>query len=248
MFREGNNVLGTIAQRWNAKLELPEPVVEILTESTVFHRGFEILIGGGDNADVDLNLTVTAEPVEGLAVKHAQQFHLRLQLQFADFVEEKCPLVGEFEKARLRGVGAAERSLFVSKELALNKIFRKRGTVDVDPRPAAPARRLVYGAGDQFFSCTRFARDQNGFCMPGNPIDQTHEFVHHGAGKNELCAIDGSADDAGSNRSRRWLGLRSNDLGGHRLRTGHDHGYYRRWRRGGISQKRSGELNRETAP
>src|ERR1700722_20943467 len=86
---QGNDVFGALAQRGNAKLELAETVKKILAESACFDHGFEILIGGRDNADIDMDLAVAAETVEGLAVEHAQKFYLRLQLQFANFIKEK---------------------------------------------------------------------------------------------------------------------------------------------------------------
>src|SRR5579864_1274337 len=118
MFREGNDVFGSLAQR-----ELAEAVKQILAEAAFFDCGFEILIGSGDNADVDVNFAVAAETVEGLAIEHAQQFHLGLQLQFADFVEKKGALVGHFEEAWLGNIGSAESSFFISEEFALHQVF-----------------------------------------------------------------------------------------------------------------------------
>ena len=93
MFREGDDVLGALAQRRNAELKLAETVKEILAKAAFLDRGFKILIGGGDNANIDSDLAVTAKTIKGLAVEYAQQFHLSLQLQFADFVEEQSALV-----------------------------------------------------------------------------------------------------------------------------------------------------------
>ena len=50
--------------------------------------------------------------------------------------------------------------------------------------------RFVNRAGDQFFSGPGFAGDQNGFRVPGDAVDQSHELVHHRAGQNEFRVVD----------------------------------------------------------
>src|ERR1035438_9712010 len=112
--------------------KLPEAVEEILAEAAFLDRGFEILVGGGDNANIDVDLAVAAETVEGLAIEHAQQLHLSLQLQFPDFVEEKSALVGQFEKAGFGSIGATEGALFIPEEFAFHQVLGKRGAVNVD--------------------------------------------------------------------------------------------------------------------
>src|SRR5450755_4198597 len=145
MFGERNNILGTLPERRNPKLKLAETVEQVLAETAVLDRGFEILIRGGNNADVNLNLAMTAQTEERLAIQHAQQFDLSLQLQLANFVEKKRALVGHFKEAWLRYVGPAERAFFVAEEFTLHEILGKRGAVDVNPRPAAAMGRFVNG-------------------------------------------------------------------------------------------------------
>ncbi len=172
---------------------------EILAEAAILDRSFEVLIGGGDNADVDFNFAVAAETIEGLAVEHTQQLDLSLRLQFADLVEEERALVGEFEEPGLGGIGAAERAFFVSEEFALDQVFGKRGAVDVNPGAAAAMGRLMNGAGDEFLAGTGFAGNQDGLGVSRDAVDQTHEFVHDGTGQNELSAVNFAGDDARNN-------------------------------------------------
>ena len=203
VFGKGNDVLRTLSQRGNAQLELTEAVKKILAEAAISHRGFEILVGGGDNAYINFDFAMAAETVEGLAIEHAQQFHLSLQLQFADFVEKKRALVGHFEQPGLGGVGAAESAFFVSEKLALDEIFGKRRAVDVDPRTAAALRRLVNRAGDEFLAGPRLPRDQHRFRMARHAIDQGHELMHDRAGKNKECVVN-----LAGNHARRGRRLR----------------------------------------
>src|SRR5579871_5686416 len=149
MFSQGNNILGPLAQRRNPELELTEAMKEVLAESSLPYGSFQILVGCGNDANVNLDLAVSTETIERLTVEHAQKFHLRLQLQFADFVQKKCSLVRQFEQSGLGAVGPAEGPFFIAEEFTFNQIFRKRGAIDVDPWAIAAVRRFVDRARDQ---------------------------------------------------------------------------------------------------
>src|SRR5579864_5609163 len=137
MLGESDYIFGSLTQRRNPQLKLAETVKQILAEAALAHRGLKVLVGCGDNPDVNLDLAMSTQPVERLSIEDAQQLHLCLQLQFPDLVEEKRASIGKLEQARLRCVGAAERAFFVSEQLALHQVFRKRGAIDVNPRTAA---------------------------------------------------------------------------------------------------------------
>ena len=137
-----------------------------------------------------------AQAIKRLSIKHAQQLHLSLQLQFPDFVEEKRASIGQLEQARLGCVGAAERALFVAEQFALHQVFRKGGAVDVDPRTAAAMGRLMDGPRDQFLAGPGLASNQHRFGVAGDAIDQSHELVHDRAGQNEFGTVNLARDNA----------------------------------------------------
>src|ERR1700722_12368087 len=190
MFGKGNDIFGTLAQRWNAKLKLAKTVKKVAAETAGIDRGFKILIGGGYNAHVDLDFAMSAQTVEGLAIEHAQEFDLHLQWQFADFIKEQRALVCELKQAGLGRIGAAESAFFVAKQFALDEVFRERGAVDINPRAASAMRRFMDRASDQFFAGTGFSGDQNGFSVGSDAIDQAHEAMHQRARQNELDTVD----------------------------------------------------------
>ena len=107
------------------ELELAETMKKILAEAAFANRGFQVLIGRGDDTDVYLDFPVPPETIEGLPIQHAQQLYLSVQLQFADFVEEQRPSVGHFKQAWLGSVSPAERTLFITEQFALHQIFRE---------------------------------------------------------------------------------------------------------------------------
>src|SRR5438270_2795285 len=102
MFGQRDDIFGAFAERRHAQLKLPKAMEQVLPETSFPYRSFEILIGGGDNPHVYFDLAMSAKPVEWLPVEHAQQFHLRLQLQLAELIQKESAPIGQFEKARLR--------------------------------------------------------------------------------------------------------------------------------------------------
>ena len=88
MLRQRDNILRPLAQWRNPQLKLSQPVKQILTEAALPHCGFQVLVGGRDNAHVHLDLAIAAQPVERLTIQHPQQLSLRLQLQLAYFIKK----------------------------------------------------------------------------------------------------------------------------------------------------------------
>ena len=92
-----------LAQRRNEDREHVEPVVQILAERAVGDRLLEVLVGRGDQPHVRLECVFgAAQPLELALLQHAQQLHLRRQVQLADFVEEQRAAFGELEAPLLR--------------------------------------------------------------------------------------------------------------------------------------------------
>ena len=102
------NVLTTIAQRWNPDVNHVEPIVKILPEHAVFHLLGQVAIGGRDDAGVDLDVLQTTEAAETLVFEHPQQLGLQGHGEFADFVEEQSAVVGQFEQPALLALASVK--------------------------------------------------------------------------------------------------------------------------------------------
>jgi len=74
---ERQNVLLAIAQGRDEDGDDGETVEEVLPELTLAHRFFEIAIGSGDNADVDLDIANAADAADDLVFKDAKKFGLK---------------------------------------------------------------------------------------------------------------------------------------------------------------------------
>ena len=80
-----------------------KPVEEILAELAAAHQRLEVGVGGGDQADVDLDRVDAAQPHELLLLDDPQELRLGLDRDVADLVEEDRAVVGDLEQALLRG-------------------------------------------------------------------------------------------------------------------------------------------------
>ena len=131
---ERQDVLGTLAQGGHQKLDHVQAIVQILAERALFHRFAEVLVGGGDNAQIHANVAQAAEAPERLLLQHAQQLGLERQRNLADLVQEQSALVGQFEQPALLRPGVGERALLVAEQLALQQGFGNRRAVDGQER------------------------------------------------------------------------------------------------------------------
>ena len=101
-----------------------EAVEQVLAEASLGDELLEVGVGGGDDADVDLDRVRLAERMDLVGLEEAQQLRLEVEADVADFVEEERAAGGGADDAGERGVGAGERALAVAEQLALEHVAR----------------------------------------------------------------------------------------------------------------------------
>src|ERR1044071_5097317 len=95
-----------------------EAIVEVLAELFFFHRPFQVPVRGGDDADVDGQVFLSAaDALDGFFLEHTQQFGLGAGADVADFVQENGASVGLLESADAAVVGAGEGAGFVAEQI-----------------------------------------------------------------------------------------------------------------------------------
>jgi hypothetical protein len=94
------------------------PAVKVFTESSLADGIFQLVVGGGDESDIDFNRVGTAEAHEGAFFRHAQDFGLDAGGHVADFVEKNGTAAGAFEQSFFAPAGVGERSGLVTEEFA----------------------------------------------------------------------------------------------------------------------------------
>ena len=184
------NVLLALAQRRDEERDDVEAVEEIFAEVAVGDLLFEILVGGGDEADVDVERLGAADGSKQLLVERAQDLGLGLEAHVADFVEEEGAAVGALEGAALLGRAAGLRAVAIAEELGLDVVLGDGGAVELDEDAIAAQALGVHGAGDEFLAGAGFAVDEHAAVGGGHELDLLAE------------GLDGDAL-AGEHRGRR---------------------------------------------
>src|SRR4051812_27423102 len=77
-----------------------------------------------------------------------------------DLVEEEGSSISKFEQPRLGDRRARKSAFLVSKELALEKLLRNRGAIDVHERRAAPRAIVMDRARNELFARAGLAGQQ----------------------------------------------------------------------------------------
>src|SRR5438874_2671370 len=174
-------VLDPLAQRRQQDRDDVQPVVEVLAEAARFHLGLEVLVGGREDAHVDLERAVAADPLELALLQDAQDLGLRLRLHVADLVEKECPAVGDLELALARRDGPREGALLVTEELALDQLARERRAVHLDERLRAPRAVVVERVGDQLLPRAARAADEDRQIRVRHLADHVEHALHRRA-------------------------------------------------------------------
>src|SRR5690242_12966535 len=106
-----------------------EAVVKIAPKFAVADGLCEIAIGGCDDPNVDFDSSAAAKGFEFLFLKNAKQFHLGVQRQFANLVEENGAAIGQFETAVAICQRAGEGTFNVAEEFAFDEAGANRAAI-----------------------------------------------------------------------------------------------------------------------
>src|SRR5467141_3227791 len=91
-----------------------------------------------DQANVDMNGLVAAQPFELLFLQRAQQLRLQLWADVSDFIQEQCAVIGKLETAAFLHQGAGERALLMSEEFAFDQPGWNGRAIKPYKRPVSP--------------------------------------------------------------------------------------------------------------
>jgi hypothetical protein len=157
---EGAEVLAAVAQRGEDHLEAGEARVEVLAEAVVGDARRDVLVGRGDDADVDLEGVAGTDRADLAVLEDAEEGDLRFFGELGDLVEEERAAVGAPDQALALLVGAGERAAAMAEQLALDEVAREGAAVDRD-ECAAAAGGVVDRARDQLLAGAGLAADED---------------------------------------------------------------------------------------
>ena len=145
------NVVAPFTKRRHTQGDDVESVVQIFPETALAHGGAQVLVGGRNQAQVNLGCSA-AQALHLTLLQHAQQLDLHVGWDFADLVEKQGAAVGLQEAAVVTLDGPGERPAFVAEELGFENRFRQGGAVDRNEGTRGARRSGVDGPRQQFLA------------------------------------------------------------------------------------------------
>src|SRR5207245_16188 len=156
------DVGGALAQRRQEDGQDVEAVVEIFAEPPILHHLRQVLVGGGENPDIDRNRAGPADAPDLLLLEGAQELRLHRHSEIARLVEEEGARGGLLEQPDLPGDGAGEGPLLVAEQLALQERLGNRRAVDREQGPGGAGGAVVNRPRDQLLAGARLSVHQGG--------------------------------------------------------------------------------------
>jgi hypothetical protein len=103
-----------------------DAVVEVAAEAAAGDIGFEVAVGGGDDAHIHRHRARAAHRADLAFLQGTQQLDLEGRRGVADLVEEQRAAVGLLKEADAVFVGAGEGTLLVAEEFASSRVSGRR--------------------------------------------------------------------------------------------------------------------------
>ena len=189
MAGQRRNVAGPFPERRQLDRHDVDPVIEVLAEFPLLDQLDKIMVGGGDDPDIELDHALAADAVDLAGLERAQQAGLGVHRHVADLVKKQRAALGLLEFARRAGDGAGEGALFVAEQFRLDQLRRNRRHIDRDERAVFPVPETVDGLGHQFLAGAGFAQDQHGEVILEEAGDHPVNVLHRRAAPDQRQAF-----------------------------------------------------------
>src|SRR6267142_1205165 len=128
-------------ERGNLDRHDVEAVVEVLAETSLAHLVDERAVGRGEDPHVDLDVARAAHAAHDFRIEEFEELRLKRQGELSHLVEKDRAVLGRLEEAHAELRRVRESALLLAEELALQKLARDRGAVDLHEGPP-PSRAL----------------------------------------------------------------------------------------------------------
>ena len=152
------NLLAALAQGRDVEPHV-QPEEQVFAEAPLADELAQVVVGGGDDADVGAHRVRLAERLHFAGFEESQQLRLQVPADFADFVEEHRAAFGRSDHAGERVVGARVRAAPMAEQLVFEHFGGHGRAVERDER-LARAARLVNDARHHLLADAGFAGDQ----------------------------------------------------------------------------------------
>ncbi|OPZ79060.1 MAG: hypothetical protein BWY77_01405 [bacterium ADurb.Bin431] len=183
------DILLALAKWREIDVDDADAIIEILAEKPLADAFSEVLVSGGDDADVDRLRPGGTDRFDLAGLQDAQQLGLRRLAEVADLVKKKAAPRGLHEFAVMVLGRPGEGSLAMSEEFALDEGVGNGGAVDAHKGSGGAMAAQMDSHGDQFLARAGLAGDQNGALGGGHLVDARIDILHPRAGADHAVAV-----------------------------------------------------------
>jgi hypothetical protein len=171
-------------------LDHVDAIVEILAELTGRDGLAQVAVGGGHQAQVDVDQRGAAHAADLVLLQRAQQLDLEADGHLADLVQEQRAPVGHLDEAGLGAQRAGEGSLLVTEQLRLQEVLGEGGAVDRHERVRGPRAVGVDGPRDELLARAGLAGDQDVGLRARRLLHQLEYARHRRAGPDQALEAE----------------------------------------------------------
>src|SRR3990172_6230235 len=179
-----------------------QTVEQIVAKAAVADLLGRRLVGGAQDADVDLFGGGRTDALDEAGLQETQELGLQPKVEFADLVEEEAAAMGQARRPLPVGNGAGEGALEMAEDLRFHQVLGDGAAIDGDERTRRARTGAMDGLGAQLLASAAVAGDEDGGLRPGDRADLAIDLLH-----------DRAVADEAAERSR----LRALLAGGHGL-------------------------------
>ena len=161
MIHQERDVFLSLTQRHEVQVDEVDAVEEVFAEGLFVDHLTEVGIGGTHHTHISPSGHAVAQHFVGLVLEHTQEFHLTRQFQLTYLIEEDGAALCQFEASCAVVLGIGERTLLVSKHLALEQRRGDATKVHLHKWFPCPSALFVDELGNEFLARTRLTRNQH---------------------------------------------------------------------------------------
>src|SRR4029077_9651976 len=159
---ESRDVLPALTQRWDVERGHRDPVEQVHSEPVSFRLCPQILVGRGDQSELDRSWLGAPERIHLAPLQNAQQVGLQLQRHLSDLVEKQRSAVCRFDLPNHTGAsGTGESTVYIAEQLARQKVSRQTPTVQNHEGAVFAGPLIMKGASKSLLSDARLAEQQH---------------------------------------------------------------------------------------
>jgi hypothetical protein len=158
---QGQNVLGSAAQRRHVHRDHVQAVKQILAKTPGFHLFAQVAIRCGQHADVGMAGLRLPHPLILAILQEAQKLRLDFKRKLADFVEEQRPSLGGRDFSQRVANRARERTADMAEQFTFEQLRLKAGTVDGHERHALAQAPFMDAPGERRLAGSVFAENED---------------------------------------------------------------------------------------